>query len=199
MLRTLLFSLIASAFLYITPAQAAFSPVSLTVVPPVQFPPADFTIVGARASLIYGRQRDIYGLDLGVIGNITEVAFAGVSVSGGFTYHKGMTTILGLQAAGGANVTTQKTRVFGLQAALGLNYMTAESTVAGVQFALVNLVDHSSIYGFQLGVYNKAYAVYGFQIGLVNDCNNLHGVQIGLLNYNRTGTLLVSPIINIGF
>ncbi|MBX3021387.1 MAG: hypothetical protein KF799_06875 [Bdellovibrionales bacterium] len=199
MLRTIRLLLFVGTFLYISNANAAISPISLGIVPPLQFPPSDFTIAGARLSLLYGQQRDVYGLDVGVIGNITEVAFVGVSVSGGFNYHKGMTTVLGLQLAGGANVTTQKTRVFGLQAAAGANYMTAESSVVGVQLALANLSDHTTIYGLQVGVYNRALAVYGFQVGLINDATNLHGVQIGLLNYNRTGTLLVSPIINVGF
>lgn len=199
MVRTIRFFLFVSTFFYITNANAAVSPVSLGIIPPVQFPPADFTIVGARASVIYGRQRDIYGLDLGLIGNITELSFVGVGVSGLFNYTKGQTTIIGLQLAGATNINTQKTNVFGLQAALGCNYMTAESSVTGVQLALANLSDHTAIYGAQVGIYNVADSVYGFQIGIVNDTKNLHGIQIGVLNYNRTGTILVSPILNMGF
>lgn len=198
MLQTIRFLLFVSTFLYITTANAAYSPLSLSIVPPVQFPPSDFTIVGARLG-IYGTQRDIYGLDLGLVGNKTEVAFAGVQVAGLWNYNKGMTTSVGLQAAGAANVSTQKQRVIGLQLALGTNYMTAESSVAGLQFSLANLGEHTSIYGVQLGIYNRAQNVYGLQIGIVNDTNNLHGIQIGLLNYNRTGTLAVSPILNAGF
>ena len=167
--------------------------------PPIQFPAADYTITGFRASLLYGKQRDIYGLDLGVIGNITEQDFAGVGVSGIFNITRGTTNIAGLQLAGVANVNTNKTNVYGVQAALGANSNSAAAKVVGLQVAAANLSPHTDIYGLQVGVYNKAQNVYGLQIGLVNDTENLHGLQIGLLNFNHTGFFAVSPIINIGF
>jgi hypothetical protein len=200
MLNTLFALLTFAVVLMPSPqAHAAISPLSVSVVPPVQFPPADFTITGARLSLIYGKQRDIYGLDLGVIGNVTELTFTGAAVSGLFNITHGTTTVIGLQAAGGANINTNKTRVIGLQIAAGLNLNEAESSIAGLQLALANLSPHTRVYGAQVGVYNKAQDVYGLQIGVVNVANSLHGIQIGLLNYNVTGTLAVSPILNAGF
>lgn len=199
MSKTIRLLLFAAVLFHISPVQAAVTPVSISVLPPVQFPPSDFNVAGVRASVFYGRQRAMYGIDLGLIGNITELDFTGIGVSGLFNYTKGTTNVLGLQLAGLTNVNTQKTTVFGVQAALGLNYNTAESSVTGLQLALANVSAHTKIYGFQVGIYNRAETVYGFQIGLVNDANNLHGLQIGLLNYNRTGTLAVSPILNAGF
>src|SRR6476620_11643640 len=98
------------AFLCFLPtAHAALSPVAVSILPPLQFPPEDFSVVGVRASLLWGRHRDVYGVDLGLIGNQTKQDFVGVGVSGGFNWTQGTTTILGLQLAGLANVNTQKT------------------------------------------------------------------------------------------
>lgn len=178
---------------------AAITPVSISIIPPVQFPPEDFSITGVRASVLWGRHRDLYGLDFGLIGNVTEQSFVGLGVSGVFNYTKGSTTILGLQLAGLANYNTNKTNVFGLQAALGANYNTAASSITGLQLSIANLSEFTTIYGIQLGVYNSALEVYGLQIGLVNVAKNLHGIQIGLLNFNAKGPFIVSPLINVGF
>lgn len=173
---------------------------SLGFVPPVQFPPSDYSVTGLRLSLLYGKHRDMYGLDLGVLGNITEQRFVGLSVSGLANVHRGQTTILFLQAAGVANISKQKTNVYGLQVAGAINSLEAESSVTGVQAALVaNLAGHATIYGLQIGLYNRAKSVYGLQLGLVNDTDNLHGIQIGLANFHRTGLFYVSPILNVGF
>lgn len=192
---TLAISLFAAPF----EANAAMSPLSVGLVPPVQFPPNDYAVTGARISLLWGHQRNMYGVDLGLLGNITDQDFTGIALSGGFNATHGTTTVLGLQAALGANYNTNKTTVLGLQAALGANVNTAAASVYGLQLALANLCDHTEINGFQLGLYNKAQTVRGFQIGLINMVDNLHGLQIGLINFNHTGLFAVSPIINFGF
>lgn len=180
-------------------AEAALSPLALNILPPLQFPPDDFNVTGLRFSLLYGRQRAVNALDIGVLGNITTQNFTGLAVAGGFNYTQGQTTILGLQLAGVTNINIQKTNVIGFQVATIMNRNDAASSVVGVQLALVNLADHTDVYGFQLGLYNRALSVYGFQIGLVNVTQNLHGLQIGLLNFNHTGLFVVSPFLNIGF
>lgn len=185
--------------LFSTQAFAFFSPLSVGIIPPVQFPPEDFSITGVRLSLLYGDHRDIYGLDFGVLGNVTQQDFTGLAISGLANITHGTTTVIGLQAAGLMNINTNKTNVYGLQLALGLNNNTAASSVTGFDIALVNLVPNTDIYGFQVGVYNKALSVTGFQIGLVNVVNQLRGVQIGLINFNHTGLFSVSPILNVGF
>jgi hypothetical protein len=186
--------------LFSTQAHAFFSPVAVSIIPPVQFPPSEFTVTGVRASVLWGHHRDLYGLDFGLLGNITEISFVGAAVSGIFNVTHGMTTIIGLQAAGLANFNTQKTTVLGLQLALGINSNEAESSVTGVQAALfANLSAHTNIYGLQMGIYNKAQDVYGLQVGIVNVASNLHGLQIGLVNFNEKGLFAVSPILNAGF
>ncbi|HVK60474.1 MAG TPA: hypothetical protein VM432_02940 [Bdellovibrionales bacterium] len=201
MTKIISIALILAAVVSMVPAKAhaAVSPVSVTILPPVMFPPNDFTITGLRMSLLYGKQRNIYGLDLGVLGNITEQDFTGIGISGLFNATTGTTNIIGLQLAGLTNINTSKTRVYGLQLALGMNYNGADTEVNGIQFSLANHGPHTKIYGAQLGIYNKAQDVYGFQIGLVNVADSLHGIQIGLLNFHHKGTFAVSPIINMGF
>lgn len=179
---------------------AAVSPLSIAIVPPVQFPSDEYSITGLRLSVLYGRHRDVYGFDLGAIGNITDQTFTGIGLSGLFNITHGTTTILFLQGAGIMNMTTQKTDVYGLQIAGGLNMNSAQSKVVGLQAALLaNLSPATTIYGAQIGLYNKAQEVYGFQIGLVNSTKNLHGLQIGLVNFNETGIFGVSPVLNVGF
>ncbi len=180
-------------------AHSAVTPLSVAILPPVQFPPEDFSITGARASVFWGQHRDLYGLDVGLLGNITEQRFIGIGVGGVFNNTRGNTTILGLQLAGLTNINSNKTDVFGVQLALGLNLNKAASTVTGLQLALVNQSAFTNIRGLQVGVYNRANDVYGIQIGLVNFAANLRGIQIGLMNFNASGPFKISPILNVGF
>ncbi len=196
----IIFFTLLSLLIFQSKAFAIVSPLSVSIVPPLQFPSSEFTVTGARLSLLWGKHKDIYGLDIGAIGNITEGNFVGIGVSGIFNLTNGKTTILGLQAAGLANVNTKESKIFGLQIALGLNQNDAASTMVGLQIAaLANLSGFSNIYGAQIGIYNHALEVYGMQIGLVNSAKNLHGLQIGLLNFNEGGVFRVSPILNVGF
>ena len=189
-----------ATFLPMKSAQAFVTPLSIGVLPPIQFPPTDFTVAGVRVSALYGMHRDVYGIDIGLLGNITEQSFVGAAVSGIFNETKGMTTVIGTQLAGIANVNIQKAHVIGVQLAGIINSNSAESAVVGIQAALIaNLSEYTNIYGVQLGLYNRAKDVYGFQLGLVNKATSLHGIQIGLLNINQTGLLAMAPIINIGF
>lgn len=181
-------------------AAAAVSPLAVSIAPPLQFPSDEFSITGARLSLLWGHHRDVYGLDFGALGNVTDQTFTGIGISGLFNLTYGATTIVALQAAGVINMNTQKTNIYGLQIAGAANWNTAQSSVVGMQIAL--LINHSpntAIYGAQVGLYNRAQDVYGLQIGLVNFAKNLHGIQIGLVNFNETGIFGVSPILNAGF
>jgi len=192
--------LVLSATLFVTQTQAAVSPVGLALIPPVQFPPSDFGVTGLRLSVIYGHHRDMYGIDLGVLGNVTDQDSVGIAIAGGANIHYGMTTIVGLEVAGGVNYLKEKMEVYGVQAAGLLNWAEAESSVNGFQVAILgNVAAHTTVRGAQIGLYNRAHSVYGLQVGLVNDAENLHGLQIGLANFHRTGLFYVSPVLNVGF
>lgn len=198
--QSFLLTAILVLFLNLSTAQAFISPLSVSTIPPVQFPPEDFSVTGARFSVFWGNHHSVYGFDLGVIGNETTQNFVGMAVSGIFNLNHGQTTVLGLQLAGIANVNTNKTAVYGLQIAGGINSNTAAASVTGLQLALIgNICEHTDIYGFQFALYNKAQSVYGVQIGLVNEASDLHGIQIGLVNFNHKGLFAVSPILNVGF
>lgn len=179
---------------------AAVSPISLNIVPPVQFPPNDFSVAGLRVSALWGKHRKMYGLDVGGVGNITEQDFGGLAVAGIFNATQGNTTIVGGQFAGITNMNTNKTTVIGLQVAGAVNYNKADSSLVGIQLAaLANLNDHTNIYGFQVGLYNTVQDMYGIQVGLINKAVNLHGLQIGLVNFHEKGFFKVCPFLNVGF
>jgi hypothetical protein len=199
MIKTIRVLLYLSILLLGFQSYAAVSPVSLALINPIEFPPDDFSITGARFSILFGHHRNVYGLDLGVVGNITDQDFTGLAVSGLFNLTHGQTKAIFAQLAGVANINTGKADVYGVQAALGLNKNDAASSVNGLQIALANISPFTTVSGFQVGVYNRALDVRGLQIGLVNVTDNLHGVQIGLINFNHKGTFVVSPILNAGF
>jgi hypothetical protein len=150
-------------------------------------------------SALWGNQKNVYGLDLGLVGNMTEGQMTGISVSGLFNLNKGQTNGVLLQAAGLGNFNVNKARIYGVQLAGIINSNNAESVVGGLQLALINLGPFTDIRGVQAGVYNKAHDVVGFQIGLINIADTLHGIQIGLVNFHRQGLFSVAPIMNVGF
>ena len=180
-------------------AQAFNSPVSFGIAPPIQFPQKEFSVTGLRVSTLWGRHRDLYGIDLGILGNVTDQTFIGLAVAGLFNLTNGQTTVIGLQAAGLTNINTKTANIYGLQIAALLNNNIGTSSVNGFQIAAVNKADHTVIRGAQIGLYNKAQSVYGLQIGIVNVCENLHGLQIGLANFHHKGLFIVSPVLNVGW
>jgi hypothetical protein len=188
---TLLLGVFSLTMLIGTTGFAAVTPLSLGVAPPVQLPPQQYTITGARISLLYGNHSNVYGLDLGVVGNITQQNFVGIGLAGIFNATHGQTRV--------TNVNTYKIAIYGLQLALFANYNKGEAELFGLQVAAANVSEFTTVYGLQAGLFNKAKAVYGFQIGIVNMASSLHGVQIGLLNFNDTGLFKVSPFLNVGF
>lgn len=181
-MKKLLFILLASLFGFSAQAVTTASPLGFSLINPVQVPPDNFSIIGARFSLLYGQHRNVKGLDFSLIGNNTEQEFRGSAISGVFNHTQGDTNIIGVQLAGVYNYNKARSSVYGLQAAI-----------------FANLGDYTDIYGLQVGLYNRAREVYGVQIGLINYAYNLHGLQIGLLNFNVQGWFGMAPLINFGF
>lgn len=179
-----------TTFLIIFPAHGASrdskmahsTPIGLGLVAPVQFPPQDFTVNGLRLSGILGINRKVRGIDLGLLGSMTDQEFTGLAIAGVINLNKQLTTVVGLQLAGVVNLNKGQGSVYGVQAALA-----------------ANLSKYMNIYGLQIGLYNRARTVHGLQIGLVNVVANLKGIQIGLANFNEGGPFGVSPIINVGY
>lgn len=178
-------------------AHAATTPISVSIVDPVQFPPSNWDVTGLRANLIYGNHRNVYGIDVGVVNRSKR--FAGVSAAALANINDDHMFAGGFQFAGIANVNRKKAMIVGAQVAAVANYNHGESSVIGVQLALANLTSHTTINGIQLGLYNSARTVRGLQIGVINRTQNLTGIQIGLMNVYEKGTFKYSPILNAGF
>src|SRR5689334_13767610 len=81
------------------PAQAMISPIGVSLLPPIQFPFRGSSIVGLRLNCFIGIHESVYGLDLGVVGNVTDKGFGGVQLAGFFNRNRGGATILGAQIA----------------------------------------------------------------------------------------------------
>jgi hypothetical protein len=181
-------------------AYALVSPVGVSVVPPLQLPFRGSSIVGARLNLFLGVHESVMGLDLGVIGNMTDRSFGGLQVAGVFNRNKGPSTFYFAQIAGLSNVNLNNSEVYGLQLAGGANISRGKSGVVGLAIApLGNFAAQGTIYGVEIGLVNRAKQVFGFQIGLVNIVEVLHGLQLGLVNVSKNGLLPVLPIVNFGF
>lgn len=203
MMYKIRFLAISALFFFVSFSSSALaamtSPLGLSIFPPLQFPAQNFNVTGARVNLLWGSHNNVYGFDVGALGNITAHEMAGIQIGGLFNVNNGETTAVGLQLAGGANINVNKAHVVGVQAAGIMNQNRAESSALGMIVSLLNLTEHTKITGMEIGLVNIAREVYGFQIGLVNKVQNLHGLQIGLLNINTQGLFSVSTILNAGF
>lgn len=196
--RTLSLLFLSLCLFHANHASAAASPIALDIVAPIQFPPSDFNVTGLRLSALWGHHREMYGIDIGGLGNVTDQTFAGIGLSGLFNITNGTTTAVFAQMAGLFNYNSNKTSVYGIQLAL-VNYNTAASGVFGLDVGIANLTKHTVVGGIQVGVYNVAQSVYGLQIGLVNETDSLSGLQIGLVNFHHNGVFAVAPFLNFGF
>lgn len=170
-----------AGFSYAKPPVGSATPIGLGIYPPVQFPNTKFAVSGVRMSVLMGENREMSGIDIGLIGNNTGQDFVGLAIAGLFNWNQGTATIFGAQLAGIINLNEERGSVYGLQ------------------LAIVNQSQFIDIYGLQVGLFNKANSIYGLQVGLFNYTKNLHGLQIGLANYNDGGPFRVSPLINFGF
>jgi hypothetical protein len=121
---------------------ARFSPFMLSIINPIQVPPADFDIGGLKLNLIYGESHGMTGLDIGLFsqntGDVNALHINGVSVVGG-----------------NGN---------GLMISLVANYVEGE--YGGLQIGAFNYATHLS--GLQIGAINVVNTAYGLQIGVVN-------------------------------
>ena len=161
------------------------------LVPSVQTPDADADVALMRTSLVCGRHKNVYGLDFGVIGNITDAEMVGCGIA--FVFNWSGNSRSAFQFAG---VLNRSDRDFtGMQAALVVN--DVERGFIGLQAALANLTDGLS--GMQFGGFNKVCAGSGFQLGVINVAEQFVGVQIGVLNLNLDSPVPLAPIFNCYF
>ena len=180
-------------------------------------------IVGLRLNVLYGRNTDVSGLDLGLFAS-SSYKFSGIQINGWgsdvSTEVNGMQisgimsfsgdSVTGIQLAGIMNGV--RNDVTGLQVGLfnstgrniygiqigAINNLFQGTSITGLQAGLLN---HSmEVQGMQVGLINSASrSIRGIQIGIVNFCYDLVGIQIGLINHSDNALVPWMPIINARF
>lgn len=147
--------------------------IQLALLNPVQiFPEAD-AIRGVRVSLLYGKNSDFSGFDIGTV-NHTTGSFVGVQFG-----------LVGVADGGFQGWQYNLVNVTGGQ-------------FEGLQTGFVSLVEAGR--GVQWSGFNHARNFRGLQFAFVNYAERLNGVQVGLINIIREGGVLpVLPIVNWSF
>ena len=123
------------------------SPIQISIFNPLQIVNERTTIKGLRINLIYGKNRGMNGLDIGMINHIGNKASTAVQL-------------------GFANYTEANFK--GVQFSVGANW--GEKKVTGLQWGLLNYAINIS--GLQVGFVNYAENMNGLQIGLANIIKN---------------------------
>lgn len=147
-------------------------PIQLGLVPPVQIVPATESVRGVRLSLLYGKNVDVSGLDVGLVNHTTRdflgAQFGVVGISDG--------DVTGWQS----------------------NWVNiSRGAMEGLQNGIVSVTESGR--GVQWSGYNQAQNFRGLQFGIVNYAGYLDGIQIGLINIIRdNGQFPVFPIVNWG-
>ena len=159
---------------HIADSDRAWSPVAISLLPPVQWPRADADIMGLGLNVLAGNYHNVYGVEFAIFGNVVSNCTAGI------------------QLAGFGN---NSDAVYGFQLAALQNY--AVELVGGAQISLANINmcygswlqvgglrnDSGFFEGAQIaGLLNSAYSCKGLQIGSVNQAKELSGFQLGILN-----------------
>lgn len=171
-------------------ASGGISPIGISLVPPVQFPPRDWDIYGVRLNIFVGAGRDVGFIDVGVLGNIVDGNLSGIEIAG--LYNRIGSSDGAIQAACIMNYS--KHDFCGVQ--LGL-VNSVDGDMQGLQAGAVNLAQDGA--GVQLGVFNRAERFSGLQIGFANYAYQLEGVQIGVFNVIEDSNIPFMPIVNAAF
>ncbi len=157
-------------------AAGAEKPVNVSLFNPVQLVNETDDVRGVRLNLIYGRNVNVTGLDIGFIAGHATGNFSGVQwhpinlVDGSFT--------------GWQN---------------GWLLARTRGDFVGVQSASIN-IGSSRNEGIQFGLVNVAAETSGIQIGIVNVTDRMYGLQIGLVNVIESkDSLPILPIVNWRF
>jgi hypothetical protein len=183
-----------------TPPARAPAPFQLSLWESVQIVDSTRPIHGVRLALPYGRNSDVYGLDVGIINRIDhDLEGVQFSITGivdgdmkGLQYNWFFSSVGGEAQGAQMSVVNLAGTLEGAQ--LGA-VNVAQSGGAGAALGFVN-VSRGPTVGAELGIVNYASRIEGVQFGLVNVTEHLHGVQIGLVNVASNGFLPVFVIFN---
>jgi hypothetical protein len=223
-MKKLLFLCVLFAGMLLVPALSAagWSPLQVAIWHPIQMVPDQWDVYGMRMNLIYGKNKNVWGVDVGVA-NTTEGPVRGIQA--GVINGPGDLDGIGV---GGINSTR---RVNGFQAGL---FSVAEERVTGIQLsALFNqspvvrgLQLHAGIsgnfsddvMGAQIGAglptFNQAEvmrgvqispiganyvnkSMKGFQLSIYNSAGIMSGFQLGIVNYAEEMKGLQVGLLNV--
>lgn len=157
-------------------SMAQEKPFQLSLIgPTLQLVDDDADIRGVRINLLYGVNRNVTGLDLGLV-NRTTGDFKGLQH--GF-------------------IGATHGKFSGWQDNWAVNF--AEGQFYGLQTGVVNFVGTGE--GVQLGgLYNNAEYMSGLQFSLINFAEDFYGVQLGLINIIRSkDNFPILPFVNWKF
>ena len=194
-----------------------WSPLGVGVAAPIQLPFTDTDIYGLRFGGVFGRNRNVYGVDAGLV-EMGGGDFAGIQASAfGWTARDAY----GLQCAALANVVNGD--FHGIQVG-SFNFVFAEpacgiqvggilnfnASFEGVQLGLLNWetsafagwqvgglanVVKEDAAGFSVGALNFMNRFVGFQLGAVNLAEECTGLQLGVFNgVNKLSGLQIGVI-----
>ncbi|MBR7180972.1 MAG: hypothetical protein IKD42_05105 [Kiritimatiellae bacterium] len=210
------------------------TPLTVAVADPVQFPFNNWKTYGLRLNIFDGRsfsvrgvdlglvgmtqndfrgvsactanwvEGDMYGIQLGCLGNVVNGYTWALQASGIINYNQ--SAFSGLQMS----LINFNSALFGFQAGL-LNW--DRGICYGLELGGVNVNDNE-FHGWTVGAINYSERLFGTQIGLVNVVPGkgrglqfgvfnaacaFQGVQIGLLNIIGDGAMPIFPVINANF
>jgi len=152
--------------------EAGTKPIQLALWNPVQAFDEETSIAGIRINLLYGVNRNVLGLDIG-LGNHTRGNTTGLQY-GLVGYTEG--TFVGWQH----------------------NFFNYSTTFLGFQTGFYNGAESAT--GFEWGMVNITDDMHGLQLGIFNMTETLHGLQIGVINVvQRKENLPILPIVNWSF
>ena len=186
--------------------RAQWAPFQIAFIKPIQLVSADHNIAGLRLDLIYGKNADVWGFDIGLWND--SIGMNGIEA--GFANETSF--LRGLQF-GVANAALGE--AYGMQAGV-INGLGRDAGI--LQVGVVNdttspLGGFNQVYGIQLGLFNMSLlpfapwgpadidplgttAFHGLQIGLVNAANEMNGVSIGAINTANSAGGLEIGIVN---
>lgn len=168
-------------------------PLAIGLIPPAQFPAADWDVVGLRLNIFAGEHNNVSFVDVGVIANFVNSDLLGVQVAG--LWNQVENDAAAVQIGGIGNSVGGS--FVGLQVAGIINDNSGSFETKGAQVGCVNLA--VSMSGIQVGLINHADILNGLQIGVINMTRVINGLQIGVLNFIETSNVPCMPIINFAF
>ncbi len=158
----LLLAAAAAAVLTTAPAAAegegtgsgGTKPIQIALWNPVQIFPEETSVMGVRLNILYGVNRNVTGIDIG-IGNRTT------GDQKGFQYG-----LVGFTEGGfwgwQDNFFNYSEKFYGFQS----GFYNGAETATGFEWGFVNITE--DMHGLQLGVFNMTQTLYGLQIGIIN-------------------------------